>query len=1152
MATVLIQPNYIFGLRTGVTNNLCFFDEQTVVFPCGNNCVRYNINLGSQKLIPGTERSQGMQALAISANRRYLAVAERGEKASVTVYDLQHEQGRKRKVLSADDNNIQEFVCLAFSPDSKFLIGQAGAPEWTLTLWLWEKQKVMATVKSSSSNNPVTQVSFSPHNNTQMCVSGAGVFKLFRYSEGTLKLTNSPKVDSINLLCHAWAAETRVIAGSDTGRLLVFESGYLQTEMEKVEDGEEGESPVAACVTAILSYSKGLICSTGPGTVCLFEKTEEDGYRKTKEIRIRPDPCSEDPAQAELQQISTVCVSPSEETLAVSTEEGQLYSISLSSVETSKGEQVHFEFLSHSFHSKPITGLSTCIRKPLVATCSLDCSVRIWNYQGKTLELHKGFGEEAYSVALHPSGLFILVGFTDKLRMMNLLIDDIRTINEFSVRGCRECAFSHGGHLFAAVNGNVIHIYSVTTFENVLNLKGHRGKVQSVRWSLDDSRLVSCGMDGAVYEWNTHTGRRESECVLKSCNYTDVAFSPDARAVVAVGTDHTLKLIQDCQVLREVLVDDVTLTTITSSRSGRVVFTGTSSGTVRAIKFPLPLQKDWMEYQAHCGPITKMVITCDDQFLLTVSEDGCLLLWNIIDKEAHTLRTDRRTIFTDEILITKSDLEEKNQNMQELKARVEELKMENEYQLRLRDMKYNERIKELSETFSQQVESLQTTIQVCLPPPPAEYLSPTCSKHLDQALSLTQNYGSQKQLLQHEQYQELQHQSHVMQEEYERQLVEVEERRERGLEELMQLHEAQLQEKTQLLQQCQDEVRKQTREYEAIIKQTEEDCDWEVTSVRFEYTRKLETEQETNLSLKGETGIMKKKFESQQKELEDRRSVINEQKQKLQQLQALISSLEGDILDLKRQISELKKGMEMKDNVVAELNENNQMLSRLRFILNLNITHLQQQIQPRENSIREMKELNQQVSMEMEVEKFHKESVQLEQSVSDLKLRLKAVEQELHRERQRGKDLQTYVKRLKTEIHNCVAVIQEPKKLKDSVRGLYARHVQHADVDVETAREDAAIQREFGQQREYLEKSIAALKLKLDEATTDHEKQKTKILKENVLLITEINELRKELETAKTHIHSYQTRLALSNKSSKPEKSKKQSPADCRGERNII
>lgn len=57
------------------------------------------------------------------------------------------------------------------------------------------------------------------------------------------------------------------------------------------------------------------------------------------------------------------------------------------------------------------------------------------------LELSKEFPEEAYSVALHPTGLFILVGFSDKLRLMNLLIDDIRTFKEFTVRGCREVGY---------------------------------------------------------------------------------------------------------------------------------------------------------------------------------------------------------------------------------------------------------------------------------------------------------------------------------------------------------------------------------------------------------------------------------------------------------------------------------------------------------------------------------------------------------------------------------------------------------------------------------------------------------------------------------------------------------------------------------------
>jgi WD40 repeat protein len=56
-----------------------------------------------------------------------------------------------------------------------------------------------------------------------------------------------------------------------------------------------------------------------------------------------------------------------------------------------------------------VTGVDTCVRKPLVATCSTDKSVRIWNYVDKTSELVKFFPEEAYSIAFHPSGLHVLV-----------------------------------------------------------------------------------------------------------------------------------------------------------------------------------------------------------------------------------------------------------------------------------------------------------------------------------------------------------------------------------------------------------------------------------------------------------------------------------------------------------------------------------------------------------------------------------------------------------------------------------------------------------------------------------------------------------------------------------------------------------------------
>ncbi|XP_060897415.1 cilia- and flagella-associated protein 57 [Labrus mixtus] len=1154
MASVVAQSHFIFGLRTGVGNNLSFVDEQTVVFPSGNSCVCYNTVQRCQRFIPGSEKSRAMHALAISANRRYLAVSESGEKATITVFDLQHEQGRKRKILTVGDMLVQEFVCMAFSPDSKYLIGQTGGPDWMLIFWLWEKQKVLATVKTSSSTNPVSQVSFNPYNNMQLCVSGTGVLKLFRYAEGALKQNSFPKVESINFLCHAWTSATRVIAGTDTGRLLVFESGELrreidlaskavqdpsdrQLDMKKIKDDDVDEGPDVPHITAIVSYSKGFACSFGPGTVCLFEKNEDEGYRRSSEIQIPPDPNCSELTPAECQLIDTMCISPAEETLAISTDRGQLYSFSLSSVETNKfvTQEEHFEFLSQSFHSKSITGLSVCVRKPLVATSSLDQSVRIWNYETKALELYKEFQEEAYSVALHPTGLFVLVGFSDKLRLMNLLIDDIRTFKEFTVRGCRECSFSHGGHMFAAVNGNVIHIYSVLSFENIINLKGHNGKVHGIEWSLDDSRLVSCGVDGAVYEWNIQTGKRESESVLKSCSYTGVAFSSDYKTILAVGTDFTLKEIQDCQVLREVPGDDVAHTAVAVSHSGRAVFTGTSSGTIRAIKYPLPIQKEWIMYQAHCGPVTKMVITFDEQFLLSASEDGCLLMWKIIDKEGRGLKSNRQMIHTEEVLVTRSDLEEKIQNMLELRMRLEELQMENEYQLRLKDINYNEKIKELSDKFSLQIESLnavQQAMEMEMEKQEREHQETSAEvtvKHSKELKDLELSY-SQKLIVEHERYQGLQQKYEKMQEDNEKQLKAVEESRIRALEEVTQIYEARLRAKTQLLSQCQEEPQQQIREFKEMIRQVEEDEERKIHDMQMKYERKLHTEKEFSTNLKAETGIVSQKVYTLQKQIDEKCTDINKMKQERQRLTGLIRSLESDIEELKRQICGHEKTNQDKDKTISNLKEKNQELEKLKFVLDFQLNEMKKQTEPQQGDINKKKERIH--LLEEELVQTDNSNTQLKLTVSELRLKLRTRDKEMQKDMQKNKDLETQLQRIKSDLHNCVGFIQEPKKLKDSVQTIYTRYVPQSD-RVEKKAVDEDIHRAFIRQHDHMEKIIGSLKTRLAKSAQDHERVYVKMMKENVTLIAEINELRKELWLMRTQVIDYKAQLAFFKRTNK-------------------
>lgn len=158
MSIALAAPRHVFGLKSDVSNNVWYLDEQTIVYPSGSNCILYNIDQRTQKFIPCSENSHGMTALAVSPNKRYVAIAEKGEKPSITIYDLH--SLRKRKVLTTNEGQSSlEFVSIAFSPDSKYLVAQGGRPDWVLHYWTWEKAKVLAITKSTNQqNSPLYQV----------------------------------------------------------------------------------------------------------------------------------------------------------------------------------------------------------------------------------------------------------------------------------------------------------------------------------------------------------------------------------------------------------------------------------------------------------------------------------------------------------------------------------------------------------------------------------------------------------------------------------------------------------------------------------------------------------------------------------------------------------------------------------------------------------------------------------------------------------------------------------------------------------------------------------------------------------------------------------------------------------------------------------
>lgn len=85
---VTCMPKFMFGFNADVKGNLFYLDENTVIYPCGHNIVFFRTDDRSQRFIPGIEGSEGISAMALSRDKKFLAVCERSPKAICSVYNV--------------------------------------------------------------------------------------------------------------------------------------------------------------------------------------------------------------------------------------------------------------------------------------------------------------------------------------------------------------------------------------------------------------------------------------------------------------------------------------------------------------------------------------------------------------------------------------------------------------------------------------------------------------------------------------------------------------------------------------------------------------------------------------------------------------------------------------------------------------------------------------------------------------------------------------------------------------------------------------------------------------------------------------------------------------------------------------------------------
>lgn len=347
-------------------------------------------------------------------------------------------------------------AAMSFTADSKGMAILSREPDSYILLVFFDKlqTQVLGRVSHSTNQSTIARcLSCCPGSSGMIALGGNFTFKLLNKTEKGFAPLGSIKGDGLTITSMAWLTNDIMIAGTSEADLFIVENGdlkllynaldVLSVDLAKIQasdDGEEGKKEMqsllaerrksstlsdrsksgALSVMCLVTLQRSGFCFALGNTVQVFQRAGSV-YKKTTIITI-PITLYE----ADLYRIKTIAINQTEDRCLVTCHHSQIYQSALFVAESVTVDCLQFGTLGQPLHIAAIIGLSVCAWKPIVVTASRDQTIRIWNYDTGTVELVKKYLVDISVIAAHPSGLFVAVGFCDQLRIMEILLDNLK------------------------------------------------------------------------------------------------------------------------------------------------------------------------------------------------------------------------------------------------------------------------------------------------------------------------------------------------------------------------------------------------------------------------------------------------------------------------------------------------------------------------------------------------------------------------------------------------------------------------------------------------------------------------------------------------------------------------------------------------------
>ena len=1159
-----LKLEYVFGMRTDLKNSVQFFAQDKFAYVAGYYVVIYSFSKPGQFFFPAYSDYREITSFSVDESNDII-VLFLSQKVNDRIYFifryinktfLKEETGRnknlyfqenKLQVIASSLNLSTGYCCALIGPD---------APSMVIIYSLENKYNPKLLTKIVlQATFPYQNILINRHDSEKISLWGNGGYAiLLKPKDGKhLEISQNTFQDfskvNFDIVSCVWVSETRIAFLNRNCDVMIVDfveryTGDSLAHRKLIKSREIFDNPGNGI--AIFEKNFNLFVAKNNGFIMKLDlKNKEDMiYEKSpsslKQVNNLPDMdivC--------LSSVKNLDSSSPNYSILISTTNGQLYQLDLSN-DNAISDGANYKFPICEFHSDSITSIDVAKWKQLVATCSTDRTVRVWNYVHYHLEAWATYDDEPLKVAFHPTGLNLAILFKGSVKLVDILENTLKEYREFRIYQPSDIKFSNFGTMFLVCFKSFFRIYNFYTGVKIAESKdlvhehkglvGHSIELTTATWDKDDDGVSTVGKDGKIIYWDLRKfvqpivyqseslKLKKTEIMTLDDQISKKLFALNENQLIEVYNQKIIKEDENSNKIDDGKTFELTMNVVEEGDFSDLVFDQESK--ILLLSYPNDQTcglrmldygkyinqglKDFLSFPANAFGIRAIKASSDMNHVFTGGNDRCLFFFSLGGVAKNTEKNTNDIQDADNLILISKEYLDKNAkslrevlNKKDLEIQQEEEEFKLDSEKNKSELEEQEKILENTiQEFESQKQELQkkkkTQIEIN-----EEQLEKNRIEHNNKMNKLNSE---------HEINVKAKMEDLKIEEEKLRDLIKKNNNNIRKLtDDILQDKRKTEEEHKKIIEELSSQIKELENKQTEILKQIEEDKkdkmdtnDRDIAEKRRELDKLKKHYEFTKSEHKTQEDKLKKEIDeirSANKKTENKRT---KQKTELDTLQMENNKLEKQIRDMNTDKNEKEETLKDKNDLKRKLDKDNQELEKFKYVLHYKIKELKHNKEPKERKIQQMEKKAKDMEREIKSCELGQASIIIELSTNHQVIKIH--EEQISKTEKRIEELRKYKKLFQENLYNSM---KRAKNHKDCKRELVLLKRNFLDKEkIENVEKPFESNHEL--QREFLEKNVDHYKGKINTMNKIFVNDHSKVMKEKRQLISIENQLEKE------------------------------------------